>query len=36
MMDGCVLFSDVVTQVDWDLLPIVAILFLCNAAAELV
>ena len=34
MMDGCVVFSDVVTQVVWARLPIVAKLFLCNEAAE--
>ena len=32
--DGCVVFSDVVAQVVWAWLPIVAKFFLCNAAAE--
>ena len=34
MMYGCVVFSDVVTQVVWARLPIVAKCFLCNVAAE--
>ena len=36
MMDGCVVFSDVVAQVVWARLTIVAKFFLCNAAVETV
>ena len=34
MMDGCVVFRDVIAKVFWARLPIVAKLFLCNVALE--
>ena len=34
MMDGCMVFSNVVAQVFWAQLPIVSKLFLCNAVVE--